>query len=107
VSGAVMTCMKPSLQSRKAAVKAIQVLGLLKRSFKLTSVDLMIFLYKMYVRPHFEHCWSPYLAKDIDLLEKVQRCATKLLPSLCNIPYKSHLEKLVCIPCIIDIRGAI
>jgi len=62
--------LKPSLQCRKAAVKAMQVLGLLKRSFKLTSVDLMIFLYKMYVRPHLEYCiqvWSPYLAKDIDL----------------------------------------
>jgi len=35
--------------------------------------------------------WSPYLAKDIDLLEKVQRHATKLLPSLCNLPYESRL----------------
>jgi len=51
----------------------------------------------MHVRPHLEYCiqvWSPYLAKDIDLLEKVQRCATKLLPSLCNLPDKSYLENL-------------
>jgi len=32
--------LKPSLQCRKAAVKVMQVLGLLKQSFKLTSVDL-------------------------------------------------------------------
>jgi len=34
------------------------------------------------------------LAKDIGLLEKVQRRTTKLLPSLCNLPYESRLEKL-------------
>ena len=51
----------------------------------------------MYVRPHLEYCilvWSPYLAKDIDLLEKVQRCATKLLPSLFDLPYEIRLERL-------------
>jgi len=79
----------------------MQVLGLLKQSFKFTSFDLMIFLYKMYVRPHLEYyiqVWSPYLAKDIDLLEKVQRRTTKLLPSLFNLPYESHfgLYSLYC-----------
>ena len=72
-------------------------LGLLRRSFKLFSVDLLTFLYKMYVRPHLEYCiqvWSPYLAKDIDLLEKVQRRATKLLPSLFDLPYETRLERL-------------
>ena len=89
--------LKPSLQCRKAAAKAMQVLGLLRRSFKLFSVDLLTFLYKMYVRPHLEYCiqvWSPYLAKDIDLLEKVQRRATKLLPSLFDLPYETRLERL-------------
>ena len=86
--------LKPSLQCRKAAAKAMQVLGLLRRSFKLFSVDLLTFLYKMYVIPHLEYCiqvWSPYLAKDIDLLEKVQRRATKLLPSLFDLPYETCL----------------
>ena len=58
--------LKPSLQCRKAAAKAMQVLGLLRRSFKLFSVDLLTFLYKMYVRPHLEYCiqvWSPYWQK--------------------------------------------
>jgi len=77
--------LKPSLQCQKAAAKAMQVLGLLKRSFKHFSIDLLTFLYKMCVRPHLEYCiqvWSPYLAKDIDLLEKVKRHATTLLPHL-------------------------
>ena len=61
------------------------------------SVDLLTFLYKIYVRPHLEYCiqvWSPYLAKDNDLLEKVQRRATKLLPSLFDLPYETRLERL-------------
>jgi len=43
-----------------------------------------------YVRPHIEFCtqaWNPYYAKDIDLLEKIQHRATKLVPELCNLPY--------------------
>ena len=38
--------LKPSLQCRKAAAKAMQVLGLLRRSFKLFSVDLLTFCTK-------------------------------------------------------------
>jgi len=86
--------LKPSLQCQKAAAKAMQILGLLRRSFKHFLVDLLTFLYKMYVRPHLEYCirvWSPYLAKDIDLLEKVQKHATKILPHLFDLPYETCL----------------
>ena len=74
----------------------VVILGMLKRSFQLFSADLLSFLYKMYVRPHLEYCiqvWSPYLAKDIDLLEKVQRRSTRLLPSLRDLPYETQLER--------------
>ena len=58
---------------------------------------MFIFLYKMYVRPHLEYCvqsWSPYLARDIDTLEKVQTRATKHLRGLAHLTYESRLEIL-------------
>ena len=89
--------LKPSTQCRKAVAKAMQALGLIKRSFKFISTESLPVLYKLYVRPALEYCapaWSPYLLKDIDLLEQVQRRATKLVKSIADLPYKERLEIL-------------
>ena len=54
-------------------------------------------LYKLYVRPALKYCtpaWSPYLLKDIDLLEQVQYRATKLVTSIANLPYEERLATL-------------
>ena len=54
----------------------------------------VISLYKTIVRPHLEYCiqaWRPY-RKDIDMLERVQRRATKKIPKLSNISYEMHLK---------------
>ena len=58
---------------------------MLKRTFTKFSIELFIFLYKIYVRPQLEYCiqlWCPYLAWDIDTLENIQRRATKLVNGL-------------------------
>ncbi len=50
-----------------------------------------------YIRPHLEYCiqaWSPYYAKDILLLEKVQRRATQLVWGLNELSYEEILERL-------------
>jgi len=89
--------LKPSLHCRKVAVKASQTLSLIRRTFKINSAEMFLFLHKMYVWPHLEYCvqsWSPYLARDIDILEKVQRRATKHVYGLNSLPYKCCLEKL-------------
>ena len=46
--------LKPSLHCQKAAVKASQVLGLIRRSFKINSVEMFIF----YIRCTFGLIWN-------------------------------------------------
>ena len=57
----------------------MQALGLIE---SISFVNLLCpGLYKTYVRPHLEYCtpvWNPFLARDIDQLEKVQHDATRL-----------------------------
>ena len=54
-------------------------------------------LYISYIRPHLEYCvqfWKPISVKDADMLEEVQRSATKMIPSLRNLPYEGRLKRL-------------
>ena len=77
--------------------KANQALGLVKRTFSYLSEDLFRNVYLTYIRPHLEYCvqaWSPFLQGDIEKLEKFQRRATKLVPSLSELPYEERIEKL-------------
>ena len=58
---------------------------------------LIVPLYKAIVRPHLEYCiqaWRQYLRKDIDMLEKIQRRATKLIPILPGLRDLSYEERL-------------
>ena len=54
-------------------------------------------MYTSLVRPHLEYAvqfWSPHLKKDADMLERVQRRATKMIPGIRNKSYEERLEVL-------------
>ena len=73
--------LKYAEQVNKAASKANSVLGMLKRTFATRDTQIWKKLYTTYVRPQLEFAvsaWNPYLKKDIETLEKVQRRATKI-----------------------------
>jgi len=79
------------------ANKANKVLGMLLRTFEYRDLDLIKSLYTTFVRPHLEFAvsvWSPHMQGDIDILEKVQRRATKLVPSLRKLDYEDRLKAM-------------
>lgn len=88
---------KPSVQCGKAAQSAMIRLGILRRTFKHIDVESFKRVYTTYVRPKLEYAvqaWSPYYKKDCEVLEKVQKYATRLVPELKEMTYEQRLDKL-------------
>jgi hypothetical protein len=84
-------------QCAQVVNKANRVLGMIKRSFSYIDIDMFLALYKSLIRPHLEYCiqaWRPFLVKDVDLLERVQRRATKLVHAIKSRPYEERLGLL-------------
>ena len=87
--------MKVSEQFGIASSKGNQILGLIRRNVTYKGKKLIIPLYKAIVRPHLEYCiqvWRPY-HKDIDMLEKIQRRATTMIPELRDHSYEEQLKE--------------
>ena len=83
-------------QVRHAASKANKVLGMLKKTFVCRESELWKKLYISLVRPHLEYAvqvWNPYYEKDIEIIEKVQRRATKIPTELSNLEYEERLKR--------------
>ena len=87
--------LKPSRQCAEAAKKGNQILGIIKRTIVSRDKEIITRLYKTLVRPHLEYCvqaWNPYLKKDIEILERVQHRATKLIKGFQRLSYDERLK---------------
>jgi hypothetical protein len=74
--------------------KARRLAGLVYRTFRCRSAQILLPVYKSLVRPIMEYgcvVWSPYTVHHIEALEHVQRRFSKRIRGLSNTPYSERL----------------
>ena len=86
--------LKFHIHTDMVAKKAYRILG---KSFEYKDSDVIVKLYKTLVRPIVEYnnvIWGPSYTLDNQKLERIQRKATKMIPSISHLSYYDRLRHL-------------
>ena len=85
-------------QCALASQKANRILVSIRRCIPGRVRKLIVPLYSALVRPRLEYCvqvWGLQYRKDMEVLERLQRRATKMIQGLEHFSYEDRLKKLI------------
>ena len=77
--------------------KANGIVGLIRRSFIHLDEESFLGLYKASVKSHLEYAnsvWAPRIKRQVEVIENVQRRATKIIPCFKDLTNQERIRKL-------------